>query len=433
MEENTMCSSRMLYICKSLFVVISLLLPGFSKAQNANSPVNSNGMQEEAIRVYFDYSESDNTERFLRSDIHFVTYVRDPNLAQVHVFITEQRTGSGGKKHLVSFIGNENFKDQDQNLIYYSQQSATDIERREGLSRIIKMGLMPYVAQTALAEQLDIQYDDKKEKSISESLEDPWDFWIFSIDLGGGMNAEESVKGYTLISSIDADRVTEIWKIQNSFELMYEEEQFSNDEEDLISTLRTWEASSEIIRSLSARWSTGIFGSMYSTTYKNIRLGYDIGTGIEFNIFPWPEAERRLITLGYYIGYKQDKYRQLTIYNKFRQSLWFQSLILEMQMAQPWGEIDLEVEGRQYPELKDNYSIQLDLELSVRLSSAWAIYLETNFESIHDQIFLPRGDASIDEVLLKRRQLATTYDLRATFGLSFTFGSIYNNIINRRM
>jgi hypothetical protein len=362
-----------------------------------------------------------------------VTYVRDPNLAQVHVFITEQKTGSGGKKHLVSFIGKENFDNQDQTLSYYSQQSATDIERREGLSRIIKMGLMPYVAQTSLAEQLDIQYDDKKIESISESQEDPWDYWIFNIDLGGGMNAEESVKGYTVLSSIEADRVTEEWKIKNSFELMYEEEKFSNDEEYLISTLRKWEANSEIIRSLSGRWSAGIFGELISTTYKNIQLGYNIAPGIEYNIFPWTESERRLMTLAYLVGFQQNQYSQLTIYNKLRQSLWFQALTMEIQMAQPWGEVDLKVEGRQYPELKDTYSVQLEGEFTVRLSSAWAIDLEVRFESIHDQIYLPRGDASIDEILLKRRQLATTYDLIATFGLSFTFGSIYNNVINRRM
>ncbi len=172
---------------------------------------------------------------------------------------------------------------------------------------------------------------------------------------------------------------------------------------------------------------------MYSTTYRNIKLGYNIAPGIEYNIFPWPDSERRLITFGYYVGFQQNEYRQLTIYNKFRQSLWFQAVVMEVQMAQPWGEVDLKVEARQYPELKDNYSIQLESEISLRLSSAWGIVLETNFESIHDQIYLPRGDASIDEVLLKRRQLATTYDLRATFGLRYTFGSIYNNVINRRM
>ncbi len=162
---------RIFYIFKRFLISISLLLPGFISAQNDINSTISNGVQEEALRVYIEYSESDNTERFLRSEIPFVTYVRDPNLAQVHVFITEQHTGSGGKKHLISFIGRENYKDQNQNLFYYSQQSDTDIERREGLSQIVKMGLMRYMAQTAFAGRLDIQYDDEEVILTPELLE----------------------------------------------------------------------------------------------------------------------------------------------------------------------------------------------------------------------------------------------------------------------
>ena len=137
MKENTMFrlnDKRIINIIKKCSLLISLLLPGIGIAQDENKSTLSNSLQEEALRVYIEYSESDNTERFLRSEINFVTYVRDPNLAQVHVFITEQNTGSGGKKHLISFIGKENYQGQDQTLFYYSQQSATDIERREGLS-----------------------------------------------------------------------------------------------------------------------------------------------------------------------------------------------------------------------------------------------------------------------------------------------------------
>jgi hypothetical protein len=68
-------------------------------------------------------------------------------------------------------------------------------------------------------------------------------------------------------------------------------------------------------------------------------------------------------------------------------------------MTKPWGNIDFEFEASQYLELRDKYSL----------------------------IYLPKGDATIDEILLKRRQLATTYDIGLTLGFRYTFGSIYNN------
>ncbi|NOZ55257.1 MAG: hypothetical protein GXO73_00510, partial [Calditrichaeota bacterium] len=51
---------------------------------------------------------------------------------------------------------------------------------------------------------------------------------------------------------------------------------------------------------------------------------------------------------------------------------------------------------------------------------------------IHDQLSLPKKGASREEVLLRRRMLATTYSYFVSFGVSYTFGSIYTNIVNPR-
>jgi hypothetical protein len=51
---------------------------------------------------------------------------------------------------------------------------------------------------------------------------------------------------------------------------------------------------------------------------------------------------------------------------------------------------------------------------------------------IHDQLYLPKGDASHDDILLKRRQMATNYQINGRLGFKFTFGSIYNNVVNER-
>ena len=52
---------------------------------------------------------------------------------------------------------------------------------------------------------------------------------------------------------------------------------------------------------------------------------------------------------------------------------------------------------------------------------------------MNDQLYLPRGDASDDEVLTRQRALATAFRLSGAVGLSFTFGSIYNSIVNPRL
>lgn len=51
---------------------------------------------------------------------------------------------------------------------------------------------------------------------------------------------------------------------------------------------------------------------------------------------------------------------------------------------------------------------------------------------LRDQMYLAKGGATDGEVLLRRRQLATSYQYFAGAGLSYTFGSIYNSVVNRR-
>jgi len=45
---------------------------------------------------------------------------------------------------------------------------------------------------------------------------------------------------------------------------------------------------------------------------------------------------------------------------------------------------------------------------------------------------LPRGGASLEEVLLQRRELQTQYSYWGNVGVSYSFGSIYNNVVNSR-
>jgi hypothetical protein len=51
---------------------------------------------------------------------------------------------------------------------------------------------------------------------------------------------------------------------------------------------------------------------------------------------------------------------------------------------------------------------------------------------IRDQLYLRAGEATDEEILLRRRQLATSYRYSMFVGVGYTFGSIFNNIVNPR-
>jgi hypothetical protein len=76
--------------------------------------------------------------------------------------------------------------------------------------------------------------------------------------------------------------------------------------------------------------------------------------------------------------------------------------------------------------------ISLGGNLSLRLAKGLNFHLSGGGSIIHNQLSLPKRGASLEEVLLRRRQIATSFTVYSYFGLSYTFGSIYNNAVNPR-
>jgi hypothetical protein len=71
-------------------------------------------------------------------------------------------------------------------------------------------------------------------------------------------------------------------------------------------------------------------------------------------------------------------------------------------------------------------------EFSLRLIRGLNINLNGSYSRIHDQLSLARSDASFEEILLRRKEIATTYNYYFSVGLSYTFGSTKSNVVNPR-
>jgi len=76
--------------------------------------------------------------------------------------------------------------------------------------------------------------------------------------------------------------------------------------------------------------------------------------------------------------------------------------------------------------------MQLYSELSLRLFKGLSLNVYGNYSRIRDQLSLVKGEASLEQVLLRRTQLATSYSYGAQIGISYTFGSIFSNVVNPR-
>ena len=383
-----------------------------------------------ALRVYLDCDECDFT--YIRREIPFIDYVRDRQSAQLHVLITDQQTGGGGESNRLSFLGLRALAGADQELTYISQQSDTDDQRRAGLTRVLKMGLLRYVAQTPLAQRITIDYAAPAGESGPLVVADRWDHWVFEIGASGALDKESLQSEYSLDGSLSADRVREKWKVRSNAWFSFEEQAIERDSQTIRSPSHDTDISVDLVRSLTSRWSAALFSDLSSSTYTNSDREVQGTMGIEYNIFPWDISDRKLFTVAYTAGIRSSRYIEETIYDRLSETRPVHALRANTEFTQPWGRIRGELEGSQYLSAPEKYRLNFGTDVSLRITRGLSFDLEVNAESIHDQLYLPKGDATLEEILLRRRQLATTYEISTRIGLSYTFGSIYNNVINPR-
>ncbi len=169
-------------------LTLCVIIPRHALAQAA--PDTSANMQKDALTVYLDCDSFCDFD-YIRTEIPYVNYVRDRKEAQAHILITTQRTGSGGREHTLSLIGQHYFSDVNDTLRYVSQQTDTDDTIRKGLVRALRIGLVRYVSKTPFGEHLTVTYD--KPASVSKVI-DKWNYWVFSFSLNGYFNGEKSAQ-----------------------------------------------------------------------------------------------------------------------------------------------------------------------------------------------------------------------------------------------
>lgn len=387
--------------------------------------------REEKLKVYFEGIRLDMD--YLRRNMRFVDFVNEPAVADVHVIITRRVSGSGGQVYSLMYnnLTMENLSDY--TISCTTLASDTYEESRKKITDALALGLMPFVNQTKASEKLVIRFNGNDKEVTTQVLEDPWHSWTFRGDVYGDVNLEESRKTYDYSFNLRADKVTEEWRYRNSARRSVRTRKYMSEGEEYRSDNTSNNISSSVVKSLSSRWSAGAFGSYYNSNYSNTVYSISFKPAIEYNIFPWDISDRKVFTIAYYIGPEWKKYYEETIFDKTQESLWEQSLRLDLQIVQTWGEIEAGLNATNYMHDWTKNRITLDTDLSVRIIRGLSVRMGFRVENVHDQIYLAKGEVSLEDVLLNKVQLPSTFEVGANIGLRIQFGSIYNNIVNNRL
>ena len=385
------------------------------------------------LRVYVDCAACDFD--YLRQHVGFVEYVRDRNAADVHLLVLTETTGGGGRVWTLMFIGYDRFRGQNRTLEFATPQSATQDDQRRELARVFRLGLVGYAAGMPLLDQLDVTWQEPATAAEAElrRSDDGWDHWVFRIDAGGDLSGERRSRFESFRYAVSASRVTEGWKLNVSAANQTDRRRFEFEgEAPLDSERESWDAELLLVRSLGGHWAVGSKLSLSQSSFANTDRSSSARAGIEVDLFPYRESSRRSLTAQYTVGADRHEYREVTIYDKLEEVVPVHELDLSAGFRQPWGALTARGTFSQQLAHPDRHRATLWGATDVQVASGFSVTIYGEYSRIRDQISLPKAGATRDEVLLRLQELATNYSYLMGVGVSYSFGSIFNSVVNPR-
>jgi hypothetical protein len=407
---------------KSIFFLFLNAFAGFIFSQE--TPAVKDTLRKDALNVFMDASD------FVKKEIPYVNYVRDIKDAGVYIMSTNQNTGSGGTEFTYFLVGQHEFAGMRDTVSFVTTPDETDEGRRQKEVTTLKMALMRYVAKTPLSKYMQISFSEPLSETVSN---DKWNNWVFRGQFMTYFYNEKSYKYYYISGNLGASHITEKWKINFNVRYSQYHNKYILTDTSLKSINDTKSINALIVKSISDHWSYGGSTSVSSSTYSNTKFSYSVMPGIEYDLFPYSESTKRQLRLLYSIGYNHVNYMDSTIYGKMEGDLWLHSISASYMVVQKWGSIYANLTYKNYLHDWSKNNLSFEGQMSLRVAKGLEVTFYGGASLIHDQLgLIKEAYLTNDAILLQRKELATQYQYYTQLGFTYTFGSIYNNVVNPR-
>jgi hypothetical protein len=442
---------------KTLLVLIltffSLTTPTISQTIFGNySPANK-------LRVFIDGCDRRDggcDMDFIRTEITAVDFYLDNQTADVFLLINDNRSGGGGRQYQLLFIGQQNVHAGRRDTLYVNNnQTDTDFEVREKLTRYIKLGLAPYVAKTKAGEGIEINMKTDSGNlvdNVQESV-NPWDYWVFNVGSNANIELEELSRQINVGGDININRITDEWKISLSGRIDERLRRtiqkvprvddngnpvFAEDGNQIIDQVENnfdvseFGFNHQLVKSISPQWSYGYDIAGRQNTRFNYQFQTSFRPAVEYNFFPESVQNSRFLRVNYGIEVRNNRYAEETIYGVLKETRVLHSLRASLGLNQRWGNLEIGYRLRNYIDDFSSWSTGLNVSAEVRVTGNFSFFIRVEGNYVKDQIYLASGDFTEQDILSGRVTLPSAYTVDSRFGFNYRFGSNLNNFVNRR-
>ena len=370
---------------------------------------------------------------YLKQEITFVNYKFERQGADVYVLLTDQRASAGAEEIqlIFQYDGYDNLTSD--TIIYIKEANISNNDERELLKKSLKKGLLVALTQTSLLDDITYNLPVDTSTSVSQTIDDPWNYWSFNTSMNLNVNGEKSFSEQRYFIRFSASQVTEDHKIISSSWYDFNKSKFTlSDGEEVKSQNKRYRSFFQYVKSISDHWSVGVRSLAGSSSFSNTDFEFFLRPAIEYNLYPYSENITRRLTFLYSAGLVHQNYTEITIFDKLKETLARHSLDIEYQITQKWGDINMDIEFDQYLHDLDLYSISFNPNVELNIVKGLRLNFGGFFSFVGDRISITKEEISDQDIILQNRQLNTSYSYFSYFGFNYRFGSANNNIVNPR-
>jgi hypothetical protein len=393
-------------------------------------------------------------EPFLRQELSHFDLVRDRHQASFEVLISAQPAGSGGVAYRVTAFRRDHgarpssvrgaptqSSPRGSEVPAVAPSASRQVTRRPGQAEAdFRAALLDGVLRLLYATMIGTPHESRFQLRLPrrsgqelERLPDPWDYWVLMPELEGEGEAGSGYHFAELGGNVTIRRITDRHKLRLKLSYWRALSSFEFEDGSSISGDVYGIASNGVYaRSLGERSAIGLTGNVRSSEFENLELHAHYGPVFEVNLFPYTENASRQLRLSYQIGVWYNDYIERSAERELSELRYYHAATAVADVNQAWGSVQVAAQLNSFLRQPSQFRLALGGQLALLLFEGFSLQFEGTSAWVRDQINARERPLEDSEVLLFIAEQPTRFTLEATFGFSYTFGSVHNTIVNPR-
>lgn len=364
---------------------------------------------------------------FIRKELNILTFVRDRTDADVQVMITNQWNANGGAQSNLILVGRKTFEKHSDTLSYFIDPNLTEDDKRNLLAKNLRIALFPFIMETEIGKKMEVSYPSREDLGMDSIQKDPWNFWVFQLGLNGSTDGNENYLNMYGSGYVSINRETEKARTGIYFNTFLSKQEYKDNGETYVYDFQTYYGEANHSVKMTNHLAIGVSSFYSKSIYSNFKNRISLQPRFEYSIFPYKEFNTRRLVLGVDVGPQFNQYIDTTIYLKNQELVFQENVSLISSFTKPWGSINVGLFWSNYLHDFTKNQFSLNGAISMRLFKGLNFAIWGNYAFVHDQINIRKGDISVDQLLVKNKELLSSFNFNLGIGISYRFGSKNND------